>query len=73
MKYTCLILLWSLLSTVTSFADNLIQPISIVPSPESVSPGAGNFTFTGKTDFAVENEEQAEIVRCFSELFTRAA
>lgn len=73
MKYTCFILLWSLLSTVTSFADNPIQPISIVPCPESVSPGTGNFTFTGKTDFAVENEEQAEIVRCFSELFTRAA
>lgn len=73
MKYTCFILLWSLLSTVTSFADNPIQPISIVPCPESVSPGTGNFTFTGKTDFVVENEEQAEIVRCFSELFTRAA
>lgn len=73
MKYTCFILLWSLLSTVTSFAHNPIQPISIVPCPESVSPGTGNFTFTGKTDFAVENEEQAEIVRCFSELFTRAA
>lgn len=73
MKYTCFILLWSLLSTVTSFADNPIQPISIVPCPESVSPDKGNFTFTGKTDFAVENEEQAEIVRCFSELFTRAA
>lgn len=73
MKYTCFILLWSLLSTVTSFAHNPIQPISIVPCPESVSPGTGNFTFTGKTDFAVENDEQAEIVRCFSELFTRAA
>lgn len=73
MKYTCFILLWSLLSTVTSFAHNPIQPISIVPCPESVSPGTGNFTFTGKTDFVVENEEQAEIVRCFSELFTRAA
>lgn len=73
MKYTCLILLWSLFSTVALPADNLIQPISIVPCPESVTPGTGNFTFSGKTDFAVENEEQAEIARSFSALFTRAA
>lgn len=73
MKYTCLILLWSLFSTVALPADNLIQPISIVPCPESVTPGMGNFTFSGKTDFAVENEEQAEIARSFSALFTRAA
>lgn len=73
MKYICLILLWSLFSTVALPADNLIQPISIVPCPESVTPGTGNFTFSGKTDFAVENEEQAEIARSFSALFTRAA
>lgn len=73
MKYICLILLWSLFSTVALPADNLIQPISIVPCPESVTPGTGNFTFFGKTDFAVENEEQAEIARSFSALFTRAA
>lgn len=73
MKYTCLILLWSLFSTVALPADNLIQPISIVPCPESVTPGTGNFTFSGKTDFAVENEEQAEIARSFSAFFTRAA
>lgn len=73
MKYTCLILLWSLFSTVALPADNLIQPISIVPCPESVTPGTGNFTFSGKTYFAVENEEQAEIARSFSALFTRAA
>ena len=73
MKYTCLILLWSLLSTINSFADNLTQPISIVPCPESITPGTGNFTFSGKTDFAVENDEQAEIARCFSDLFTHAA
>lgn len=36
-------------------------------------PGIGTFIFSAKTDFAVENEEQAEIARCFSGLFTRAA
>lgn len=73
MKYTCLILLWSLLATMTSLADNLPRPISIVPCPESITPGKGYFTFSGKTDFTVENEEQAELARSFSGLFTRAA
>ena len=54
-------------------ADNLIQSISIVPCPESITPGTGYFTFSGKTDFTVENEEQAEVARCFSALFTQAA
>ncbi len=36
MKYACLILLWSLFATMALPADNLIQPISIVPCPESV-------------------------------------
>lgn len=44
-----------------------------MPCPESVIPGIGTFIFSAKTDFAVENEEQAEIARCFSGLFTRAA
>lgn len=57
MKYACLILLWSLFATMALPADNLIQPISIVPCPESVTPGTGYFTFSGKTDFTVENEE----------------
>lgn len=73
MKYACLILLWSLFATMALPADNLIQPISIVPCPESVTPGTGYFTFSGKTDFTVENEEQAEVARCFSALFTQAA
>ncbi|MCS3131812.1 hypothetical protein NXW30_02730 [Phocaeicola vulgatus] len=71
MKYTCLILLWSLFATMALPADNLIQSISIVPCPESITPGTGYFTFSGKTDFTVENEEQAEVARCFSALFTR--
>ena len=73
MKYTCLILLWSLFATMALPADNLIQSISIVPCPESITPGTGYFTFSGKTDFTVENEEQAEVARCFSALFTQAA
>lgn len=64
MKYTCLILLWSLFATMALPADNLIQSISIVPCPESITPGTGYFTFSGKTDFTVENEEQAEVARC---------
>ena len=38
MKYTCLILLWSLFATMALPADNLIQSISIVPCPESITP-----------------------------------
>ena len=56
MKYTCLILLWSLFATMALPADNLIQSISIVPCPESITPGTGYFTFSGKSDFTVENE-----------------
>ena len=36
-------------------------------------PGSGNYLFSGKTVFAVENEEQAEVARSFIALFTRAA
>lgn len=73
MKYTCLLILWSLLSTFALHANNLTRFISVVPCPESITPGTGNFTFSAKTDFSVENEEQAEIARCFAGLFTRAA
>lgn len=73
MKYTCLLIIGLLLSVFALHANNLIQPISVVPCPESVIPGTGHFTFSEKTDFAVENEEQAEIARGFSDLFTRAA
>ena len=37
MKYACLILLWSLFATMALPADNLIQPISIVPCPVQVT------------------------------------
>lgn len=64
-------LLWSLFATMALPVDNLIQSISIVPCPESITPGTGYFTFSGKTDFTVENEEQAEVARCFSALLPR--
>ena len=53
-------------------ADNLTQPFSLVPCPVSLVPGTGNFHFSAKTSFAVENEGQAEQVRQFTELLTRA-
>lgn len=54
-------------------ADNLTQPVSLVPCPVGIVPGTGNFHFSEKTTFAVENEEQAVEVRRFTELLTRAA
>lgn len=73
MKYICLILLWSVFPTMALYADTSLRPVSVVPCPEQVTPGAGKFIFSPKTDFAVENEEQAELARCFTDLFARAA
>ena len=73
-KYILIILV--LLSPLTAFlqADNLTSPlISIVPRPTHLVPGSGNFTFSAKTAFAVENQEQAAIARNFIKLFTHAA
>ena len=55
-------------------ADNLTSPpISIVPRPVQVVPGEGNFTFSARTLFSVENHEQAVIVRNFINLFKRSS
>lgn len=62
-----------LLAVANIQADNLTQPVSLVPCPVSIVPGTGNFHFSAKTTFAVENEEQAVEVRRFTELLTRAA
>ena len=73
-RYILIILI--LLSPLTAFlqADNLTSPlISIVPRPTQIVPGSGNFTFSAKTAFAVENQGQAAIARNFIDLFTRAA
>ncbi len=62
-----------LLAVANIQADNLTQPVSLVPCPVSIVPGTGNFRFSAKTTFAVENEEQAAEVRRFTALLTRAA
>ena len=74
MKYFIMLLLccW-LLPPLGCQADNLTQPFSLVPCPVAIVPGTGNFQFTAKTVFAVENEEQAEVVKQFTALFTTAA
>ena len=55
-------------------ADNLTpSPISIVPCPVRVVPGKGNFTFSDKTVFSVENHEQAVIARNFIDLFKKSS
>ena len=55
-------------------ADNLTSPpISIVPRPVQVVPGEGNFTFSARTLFSVENHEQAVIVRNFINLLKRSS
>ena len=75
MRYrTIYALVCLLLLAVTGIqADNLTSPISLVPCPVSIVPGTGNFRFSAKTTFAVENEAQAVEVRQLTALFTRAA
>lgn len=73
MKYIYTVLLCLFLAVTNIQADNLTQPFSLVPCPVSLVPGTGNFHFSAKTSFAVENEGQAEQVRQFTELLTRAA
>ena len=73
MKYIYTVLLCLFLAVTNIQADNLAQPFSLVPCPVSLVPGTGNFHFSAKTSFAVENEGQAEQVRQFTGLLTRAA
>lgn len=73
MRYLLLIVLCWLLPSLGCQADNLTQPFSLVPCPATIVPGTGNFRFTDKTVFAVENEGQAEEVRKLTALFGRAA
>ena len=73
MKYIYTVLLCLFLAVTNIQADNLTQPFSLVPCPVSLVPGTGNFHFSAKTSFAVENEGQAEQVRRFTGLLTRAA
>lgn len=62
-----------LMVVANSQADNLTQPFSLVPCPANMVPGTGNFHFSAKTTFAVENEAQAVEVRQLTALFARAA
>lgn len=73
MKYIYTVLLCLFLAVTNIQADNLTQLFSLVPCPVSLVPGTGNFHFSAKTSFAVENKGQAEQVRQFTELLTRAA
>lgn len=68
-----LILLCWLLPPIGSYANHVPQHVSLVPCPTIIIPGTGNFRFTEKTVFAVENEEQAKEIRQFTTLLTRAA
>ena len=64
MKYIYTVLLCLFLAVTNIQADNLTQPFSLVPCPVSLVPGTGNFHFSAKTSFAVENEGQ--VSRCAS-------
>lgn len=73
-KHTIILLAGFLLLLVAGCTDtNLTQNVSLVPHPAQVVPGSGNYLFSDKTVFAVENEEQAEVARGFIALFTRVA
>lgn len=73
MKYMYTIVCCLLLACANIHADNLTPPVSLVPCPAAIVPGTGNFCFTAKTTFAVQNEEQAQEARRFAGLLTRAA
>ena len=72
MRYIYLIILGLFFSVINMEANNSAS-ISLVPCPTNVVPGTGSFQFTPKTVFAVETEEQADIVRLLSDQFTCAA
>lgn len=73
MKYTLLYIVLLLFPAAFAQADHLTQPARIVPAPVQLVPGTGNYRFSTRTVFSVENTEQAEVARNFIKLFTRAA
>ncbi|MDO4164529.1 MAG: family 20 glycosylhydrolase [Bacteroides sp.] len=72
MRYIYTLVCFLLLCTAGLQADNLTQSL-LVPYPAQIVPGTGTFRFSSKTTFAVENEEQAAVVRPFIDLFARTA
>lgn len=72
MKYI-LYILFLLLPITTQGATVITQTSAIVPYPTQFVPGTGNYHFSSKTTFAVENAEQAKVAEGFIGLFTRAA
>ena len=73
MKKYILLLVWLLTSLITMQATDLTHDrLSIIPSPVRIVPGDGEFCFSKKTVFVVENKRQAEIARFFTDLFTYA-
>ena len=74
MTKNILIIFMLLLPLVDMHADDLtLPPVSIVPSPVQIVPGNGSFTFSDRTVFAVENQEQAAVTRNFIGLFTESS
>ncbi|WP_455590494.1 glycoside hydrolase family 20 protein [Bacteroides sp.] len=73
MKYTLLYICLLLLPIVAANADNITRTPDIVPAPVQMVPGSGNFRFSDRTTFAVENAEQAGVAKSFVRLFTHAA
>ncbi|WP_459251507.1 glycoside hydrolase family 20 protein [Bacteroides sp.] len=73
-KYTFILLASFLLPMVTGCTDtNLTHDIPVVPRPAQLVPGSGNYLFSDKTTFVVENEEQAEVANSLISRFTNTA
>ena len=73
-KYIFILLIGFLLPVTTGCTDtNLTHDIPLVPRPAHLVPGSGNYLFSDKTVFVVENEEQAAVAASLISRFTNAA
>ena len=75
MTRTILILLIGFLSSIVAGCSdtNLTHDIPLVPRPAHLVPGSGNYLFSDKTVFVVENEEQATVAASLISRFTNVA
>lgn len=73
MKYILVYIFLLCLPVATMGATVTTQTSTIVPCPTQFVPGTGNYHFSSKTIFTVENAEQAKVAGEFIGLFTRAA